>query len=307
MIDGAPENAAVLLYDPIVANLRLSRRCLSSVGFRKIRSVSNDADLAEALAQDDFELLVGEASGPDDPICSITHRLRNGEIGTNPFMVVVLTSWAHEDSAVRRVLECGADDLLLRPYSINALGDRLRTLVRGRKDFVVTSDYIGPCRRDAARHAATDLISPPNTLNLVCMQGPEALQTVEREIRRAQDAVGQERIRRVAMRMVTSARLALDGEEAASGRREFGGLARDLSARVGRSGNPEAIEIARALTRVADRASRARKASDRDLLLVRDLAMGVYRACAGEMAADAIAGELEDVLGAVKARLAKAS
>jgi hypothetical protein len=37
--------------------------------------------------------------------------------------------------------------VIIRPFSTSFAEDRIRTLIRARKPFIVTSDYIGPDRR----------------------------------------------------------------------------------------------------------------------------------------------------------------
>jgi hypothetical protein len=66
---------------------------------------------------------------------------------------------------VQRALNCGADDLITRPFSVDFLRARLRTHAEARKSFVVTWDYIGPDRRRARPpQPAPNLFEVPNLL-----------------------------------------------------------------------------------------------------------------------------------------------
>ncbi|MBK0572118.1 response regulator receiver protein, partial [Klebsiella pneumoniae] len=73
--------------------------------------------------------------------------LRQGGQGFNPFIVIIVTAWEKSGALVSRVVNSGADDLLLRPFSTTLLGQRIETHVERRKGFVVTTDYVGPDRR----------------------------------------------------------------------------------------------------------------------------------------------------------------
>ena len=67
-------------------------------------------------------------------------------------MADIVTAWLNDQGLIGRVIDFGADDLLLRPFSATLLESRIRVHAERRKDFVTTSDYVGPDRRrDQAR------------------------------------------------------------------------------------------------------------------------------------------------------------
>ena len=93
-----------------------------------------------------------EAQGAETELCAMIQALRQGATGYNPFIVIIVTAWENNNALVGRVINSGADDLLLRPFSTAVLGNRIRTHVERRKGFVITSEYVGPDRRnDPAR------------------------------------------------------------------------------------------------------------------------------------------------------------
>ena len=72
--------------------------------------------------------------------------------GYNPFIVIIVTAWEKSTGLINRVVNSGADDLLLRPFSTALLGQRIEAHIERRKGFVITTDYVGPDRRkDASR------------------------------------------------------------------------------------------------------------------------------------------------------------
>src|SRR6185503_16640565 len=82
-----------------------------------------------------FDVFIADITQDTAKLCDLVMAMRNGRAGANPFLHVDL---------VKPALNCGADDLITRPYSVGFLTGRVKSLTDARKCFVVTSDYIGP-------------------------------------------------------------------------------------------------------------------------------------------------------------------
>ncbi len=113
--------------------------------------------------------------GPDILICDagvrggdlfrLTSAIRNNEVGQNPFMAILALSWDPTERLVREAANSGADFLIAAPFSPKQIIDRVRSLVFNRAPFVVTSDYVGPDRRDGAeRDTTAPRLEVPNSL-----------------------------------------------------------------------------------------------------------------------------------------------
>ena len=153
------DNAQVLVYDPVAANRNATRAALYMLGFRHIETVPTLEAFAEFIGKNPPDLALCEAQGADEELCNLIQNLRQGA-GYNPFLVVIVTAWVNSSGLVGRVLNSGADDLLLRPFSVAQLGQRVRTHIERRKGFVITTDYVGPdrTRRDSTRPSNVELL-----------------------------------------------------------------------------------------------------------------------------------------------------
>lgn len=197
--------AAVAVYDPVALNRNATRNVLYALGFRSIDSFASLDDLKRAALAREFDLIVVEVAKAGDPVCRFVADIRRSAMGANPFMVVMATTWIAEGPLVRDVLDCGTDDLLTRPFSTNLLAERIRTLVRARKGFVVTSDYVGPDRRkDTNRESTVRLIPVVNSLKLKAVEhlsGFDAQQAAQNAIAAARREIDLERMRRAAFQI----------------------------------------------------------------------------------------------------------
>lgn len=207
------ETAEALVYDPVAANRSALRAALSALGFQHINTVSAPVDFAYANYRRNPDIIFCEIRSAEPMICDQIQALRTGAIGNNPFVVIVATTWEKSEALIRRVINAGADDLLLRPFSTGILSSHVDALVERRSGFVITHDYIGPDRRRDPNRVSTNLFRPPNTLQLkvqLRLQGPLAARQIEREISAARQYLGSEKFRVDAFQMGVLYRLVRD-------------------------------------------------------------------------------------------------
>jgi DNA-binding response OmpR family regulator len=141
------ESTETLVYDPVAANRTATRAALYTLGFRRIETVASLDAFRNAIRRRPPDLALCEAQGADSELCEMIQELRQGGASHNPFIVIIVTAWEKSTALVTRVVNSGADDLLLRPFSTTLLRQRIETHAERRKSFVVTSEYVGPDRR----------------------------------------------------------------------------------------------------------------------------------------------------------------
>lgn len=205
------DSADVLVYDPVSANRNATRAALYTIGFRRIETVATFESFIDAVRRRTPDLVLCEIQGVEVELCEAIQNLRLGLSAYNPFIVVIVTAWEQSSALVTRVLNSGADDLVLRPFSTSMLGTRIRSHIERRKGFVITTDYIGPDRRrDAARQPNANLFDPPNSLRMKAQErltSEEATQRLDRELRQARDVLTTEKLRRDAFQLCVLWRL----------------------------------------------------------------------------------------------------
>lgn len=205
------ENAETLIYDPVSGNRAATRAALYNLGFRHIETAATLDAFAECIKRRSPDLALCESQGSDGELCAMIQGLRQGTEGYNPFIVIIVTAWENSTVLVKRVLNSGADDLLLRPFSTTLLGQRIRTHIERRKGFVITCDYIGPDRRnDTSRPSNVELFDPPNSLKMKAqdrMTPEEASQRLDAQLKTARETLTSEKLRRDAFQICVLWRL----------------------------------------------------------------------------------------------------
>jgi DNA-binding response OmpR family regulator len=163
---GHRHEVRILYGDPAHGSRALYRQAMVGAGFGNLREFSTLEDFTDLVAVAQPDLLLMDIGLPGGDVAQLVSDLRHGRLGINPYLPVILTTWGAERSVVRRLVDSGADDLLVKPLSTKALLDRLEAVAMNRKPFVVTSDYIGPDRRrvEARRESNVPLFDVPNPM-----------------------------------------------------------------------------------------------------------------------------------------------
>lgn len=301
--------APVLLFDPVHVNQRTSRYALFEMGFRKIECISSLADFKTGLTETAPALIVAESSATDADVFKIVRSIRRGDLGRNPFVVILLTTWSRDTTHIRRAIECGADDVIVRPFSTMFAAERVRTLIRDRKHFIVTSDYVGPDRRKSTdRDSDTQPLAVPNFLQAMVSGDEAAINRANSWVREAQEVVIAERLRRLAMRIVISVEIQLT--KPADGAMpvkldviDMARTARELRVQLIKASRAEAAEVATALVDQITALGHGAAVTNRTLQLIKELAMATYAAFANGESLERSKDEIGRTVANLRTRL----
>lgn len=197
-------NEVRILYgDPGQGTRRLYRQALATAGYSQLREFDSLSGFADLLAVAQPDLVFMDVAMPGGDVPALVSDLRHSRLGVNPYLPVVLTTWDTGQSLVRKIIDAGADDLLVKPISTRALLERIEIVGLHRKPFVVTSDYIGPDRRkeEARRDSSVPLIEVPNPIRAKLTGEPLDARGLQQAIRATNDQVNRQRLRAAAFRI----------------------------------------------------------------------------------------------------------
>ncbi|HTP76638.1 MAG TPA: hypothetical protein VMJ73_06620 [Rhizomicrobium sp.] len=303
------ESTETLVYDPVAANRTATRAALFTLGFRHIETVATLDAFLSSIRRRPPDLALCEAQGADSELCTMIQELRQGAAGYNPFIVIIVTAWEKSTALVTRVVNSGADDLLLRPFSTTLLSQRIETHVERRKGFVVTSDYVGPDRRkDVSRPSNVELFNPPNSLKMKAkdrLSAEEATQRLDAELKSAREILNSEKLRRDAFQIAILWRLMQnENPGAAKYTRELekvGLLARGVARRCADSNLPKAEEWCGSILAAVEglEAGVDRTAS---MHLLGHASLSLNHVFHSEKSAEDVLGEIDATVAIIRAR-----
>ncbi len=126
-----------------------------------------------AVFNDEADLMIADVDAGEDrkEIITLMKQIRHNEICQNPFPVSIALTGNSDFQNIKQIVDSGFDTLLLKPFSMSSLIQRVQGLRQQRAPFAVTSEYIGPDRRKNHRpNSPADqdcLINVPNPLKIM--------------------------------------------------------------------------------------------------------------------------------------------
>lgn len=135
------------------------------MGFVDITSTGNLAAAEEVLKEKNISLFIADTSLPEGDVNETVKHIRMSKLGGNPFVVCMTMVSDPSEEKTQLVINSGVDDVALKPFPASQIRDRIAMLAHSRPRFVVSSEYIGPSRRDPNRDREEDnLFIVPNPL-----------------------------------------------------------------------------------------------------------------------------------------------
>jgi CheY-like chemotaxis protein len=160
------------------------QNAMQNFGFGRAIEVTALDRMISTLIEGEFDVILASSELGNEVMAPFLAQLRQGGLVHHPIPVIITFLASAETEYVRKAIDCGPDDLLQMPIIPGQLLSRLELLAKSRKTFVVTSDYVGPDRRNGARAGA--MVVP--TLDV---PNPFAMRVAQRSEEEIDEAVGQ--------------------------------------------------------------------------------------------------------------------
>ncbi len=147
LADSNYENVRIVLFERDPDVRQTIKSTLAQDTFTQTLATSGLKTAQTAIFNNEADLMVIDIDQDRNEICKMMRKIRHNLAGGNPFPISIALSNDSDFQNVRQAVNSGFDVMLLKPFSMSTLLDRVHHLMRQRAPFVVTSDYIGPDRR----------------------------------------------------------------------------------------------------------------------------------------------------------------
>lgn len=280
----ALDQATVVLFNPLSQMRATLRDAMLVIGFRNILDYGDLERARNAIIERAPDLVLLDLDREREAVCELVREVRHSRLCADPFMVIIALSWHPSIEAVNNSMEAGIDDIITMPLSIKLITARLNTLIWNRKNFVVTSTYVGPDRRNVDRTLADPLslgtIKVPNNLRFKTTGDAEFAASNE-AVSAVQAHINNHRLNRYAQRIAWLVDEALksraEGTETERMRQEryeeTSHLIDDLAYELEAQGHMALMEICDSMARVQETLNAAPSKQLYELLKVHALAI----------------------------------
>lgn len=156
-----------VLFEPETNVRHLLRDALARLRIQNLQVFGHMEDVRKAFQAGNPDLLIADATSTDSETFKLVQSIRHSQIGANPFIAIIITAFHPTGALLAKVTNCGADSLLVKPVAFRQIKDRIDRLIEQPRNFVVTSDFIGPDRRKSPRDGGSiPLLEVVNTLRM---------------------------------------------------------------------------------------------------------------------------------------------
>ncbi len=178
------------------------RSILRHEGFRDIMLVDSVPKVEDLVTEDKIDLLITDHKLPGGDINKLIRQIRHHEKGNNPFIVIIALAENPEKDEIMRIINSGSDDIMLKPITAGMLVKRVHLMVNQRKDFVVTSEYIGPTRRSGNREGTIEIpeFEVPNPVKIKALGQPSGA-SFQKEIDDIAKVINEQKVERNAFQI----------------------------------------------------------------------------------------------------------
>ncbi len=178
---------------------------LSTKGFEhgNMQDTGKVSVIRDAVVNNQAELIVCDARLKDGDLDNLIHQVRHHEVGTNPFVNLITLIPTADKKTINKSMDSGTDAILVKPISPGKVVERINHMIHERKPFVVTTDYIGPNRRQKHRPGTQKipLIEVPNPLKAK-VEGEPDEDKLRAEIDAVAEVLNEQKIERHAYQIV---------------------------------------------------------------------------------------------------------
>jgi two-component system chemotaxis response regulator CheY len=142
---------SVLVLDDNRFQQQVLRMVLMGLGVRNVATAKDVDEALHILSEQKFDLVIadyrlGEKSGAD-----FTRLVRGAREGADRFIPIIACTAETMPEVIRELRDAGADEILGKPVSPQAVAAKMDAVINARRRFVSSTDFFGPDRRRQSR------------------------------------------------------------------------------------------------------------------------------------------------------------
>lgn len=308
------KNVRIVLFERDSDIRQAIKATLAQDTFTQTLATSGLKTAQTAIFNDEVDLMVIDIDENRNEICKMMRRIRHDLTGGNPFPVSIALSSSSDFQNVSQTVNSGFDVMLLKPFSMSTLLERVLHLMRQRAPFVVTSDYIGPDRRQnqgrgqsGGMHRGDDpLMTVPNPLKIMAT-GAVSPARMRHDIEEGVTKVNErrvvcnsERISQLVGILASQYMLSDLDQEFVRGLKRLLAICQEMDRRLKRSKFAHAADLCDTLASVVSRLLEAPMSpNSKDIELLQNLSYAIDRAFHSDSSEIKIARTISDSIRAV--------
>lgn len=120
---------------------------LDSLGVQKISVAKNGEDAFRLICLRNPDLILTDwYMSPMDGI-ALTQKIRTNPASPNRTVPIIMMTGYSSPDRIAQARDQGVTEFLVKPFSVQDLSKRIIHVIKSPRDFIITENFAGPCRR----------------------------------------------------------------------------------------------------------------------------------------------------------------
>lgn len=141
------KNISVLIVESSKPIFDLTKSVLHTFGVNQIYSAFGYQEGFQKVCRLNPDLVIIDWLDEPHNGLELTKRIRRDEKSPNPFVPIILMTGYSQKRRVIAARDAGITEFLVKPFTANALYQRIEQLIEAPRDFVKNPSFFGPDRR----------------------------------------------------------------------------------------------------------------------------------------------------------------
>jgi DNA-binding response OmpR family regulator len=143
------KNVSVLVVESSKPMFKLVKDVLNIFGVpgNNIYEAYSPDEAFQSFREFKHDLVIADWLQNPDRGIELTRTIRMNQATPNPYVPIIMTAGSGHLSRVLRARDAGISEYLVKPFSAQALADRISRVIEKPRKFIVSANYVGPERR----------------------------------------------------------------------------------------------------------------------------------------------------------------
>jgi DNA-binding response OmpR family regulator len=137
----------ILVADEDVELARVLRSALHTMGFEQVQLMRSGQEAFYAIQNEAVDFLITEWNTQHMDGVRLVEQIRKDPSSKRPTLPILMLTGRAEQSDVTAARDAGVNEYVVKPFSPKSIYNRLERLIEKPRPFVLSQDFVGPCRR----------------------------------------------------------------------------------------------------------------------------------------------------------------
>lgn len=138
---------SVIVIDDDQLVRKLVYQVLHQLGFGKIHKAADGGQALKLLETEPVDLMICDWRMPHVSGAALVQLIRKAATPVNPIIPIIMLTGNAEAHHVIEARDAGANEYLVKPFTVKELCKRISEIVDRPREFVIAPNFKGPSRR----------------------------------------------------------------------------------------------------------------------------------------------------------------